>query len=374
MGTYNGTNNSDYFRAHQEFQNGQLVWKNWRINGNGGDDFLIGSPKNDTIDGGTGNDRIWGLEGRDRLFGGADNDRLYGGPGSDFLDGGTGRDTLNGGSGRDSYVVDNVHDVVTEYSFFQDIDTVTSSVSYTLPAAVENLNLQGPNATHGTGNNLDNVIRDRDSFSSPVNNVLNGQEGDDYIDGNFGNDIIAGWTGDDTAYGGVGDDLITGWTGDDRLHGEAGNDTVFGESGNDYIIGQGGLDMLSGGNDNDTLSGGSYDGPDTLTGGLGADRFEFFAADGHVDRITDFTRVQGDEIVVYRSGFGGFGGGLNPGDLPAAQFTIGASASDASDRFIYNNQTGALFFDPDGVGGQAQVQFASLAPGAPLIASDITVI
>ena len=374
MGTYNGSNGNDYFRAYREFDNGQLVWKNWRINGNGGHDALLGGERNDTIDGGTGNDSLWGLEGNDRLFGKAGRDLLYGGPGTDFLDGGTDRDTMNGGSGRDTYVVDNVSDVVTEYSFFQDIDTVNASVSYTLPEAVENLNLQGPNATHGTGNDLDNVIRDRDSFSSPVNNVLNGLGGDDYIDGNFGDDIIAGWTGDDTAYGGVGDDLITGWTGDDRLYGEAGNDTIFGEAGNDRILGQSGLDVLSGGNDNDTLSGGSYDGADTLTGGLGADRFEFFAADGHVDTITDFTWQQGDKMVVYRSGFGGFGGGLNPGDLPAAQFTTGAAASDASDRFIYNNQTGALFFDPDGVGGQAQVQFASLSAGLSLIASDITVI
>ena len=197
---------------------------------------------------------------------------------------------------------------------------------------------------------------------------------DDIIDGLDGDDAIAAASGNDRVLGNSGNDQIFGNQGNDTLEGNSGNDTIFGEAGNDRILGQSGLDVLSGGNDNDTLSGGSYDGADTLTGGLGADRFEFFAADGHMDRITDFSRVQGDEIVVYRSGFGGFGGGLNPGDLPASQFHIGASASDSSDRFIYNNQTGALFFDPDGVGGQAQIQFASLSPGAPLIASDITVV
>jgi Ca2+-binding RTX toxin-like protein len=54
-------------------------------------------------------------------------------------------------------------------------------------------------------------------------------------------------------------------------------------------------------------------------------------------------------------------------------FRLGSNAQDASDRFIYNQNTGALCFDADGKGGTAQIQFATLANNAFLTASDIIV-
>ncbi|NEP56688.1 MAG: hypothetical protein F6K31_06640 [Symploca sp. SIO2G7] len=58
----------------------------------------------------------------------------------------------------------------------------------------------------------------------------------------------------------------------------------------------------------------------------------------------------------------------------ADAFTIGSAATKASDRFIYNDTTGALFFDPDGTGALAQVQFAQLSGGVALTHSDIFVV
>jgi len=55
------------------------------------------------------------------------------------------------------------------------------------------------------------------------------------------------------------------------------------------------------------------------------------------------------------------------------QFRIGASAGDASDRFIYNSTTGGLFFDRDGIGATAQVQFATVSTGLPMTNADIFV-
>ena len=111
--------------------------------------------------------------------------------------------------------------------------------------------------------------------------------------------------------------------------------------------------------------------------GAGADKFIFNANDG-VDTITDFSPVD-DTIVVSADGFGsvpaGFGAGLTPGQaITASQFTIGAAATDTSDRFIYNRSTGALFFDADGIGSTDQVQIASLSTGLAMNNTDIFVI
>ena len=90
-----------------------------------------------------------------------------------------------------------------------------------------------------------------------------------------------------------------------------------------------------------------------------------------IDTITDFNSTQGDLIQVSASGFGG---GLTLGTLDIEEFTIGSAATTVSDRFIYNNTTGALFFDPDGTGVLEQIQFAQLSGGVGLTNNDIWVV
>jgi len=53
---------------------------------------------------------------------------------------------------------------------------------------------------------------------------------------------------------------------------------------------------------------------------------------------------------------------------------IGAAAQDANDRIIYNNATGALLYDSDGVGGIAAIQFATLSTGLALTNLDFFVV
>ena len=84
-----------------------------------------------------------------------------------------------GGTGNDIYVVDAAGDVVTELAG-QGTDTVQSSVSYTLGADVENLQLTGAAAINATGNALDNLLT-----------------------GNSGNNVLSGGAGDDTMIGGL---------------------------------------------------------------------------------------------------------------------------------------------------------------------------
>jgi Ca2+-binding RTX toxin-like protein len=127
--------------------------------------------------------------------------------------------------------------------------------------------------------------------------------------------------------------------------------------------------VLSGGDGNDILVGGF--GNDTLIGGSGSDKFTFNSPTDGIDTISDFNAGEGDQILVSVSGFGG---GLAVGNLPSSQFTLGSSAANAGDRFIYNSSTGALFFDPDGNGLQGQVQLAVLSSNPALTSSNIFVV
>ncbi|WP_189338552.1 beta strand repeat-containing protein [Sphingobium sp. SCG-1] len=132
---------------------------------------------------------------------------ITGSSGADTLDGKGGVDTLRGGAGNDNYTVDNAGDVVSEETTpgsKQDaggIDLVSSSVSYTLGAFVENLTLTGSSAIRGTGNELANS--------------LTGNAGANSISGLAGNDVLLGHGGNDTLNGGIGADRLEGGSGDD---------------------------------------------------------------------------------------------------------------------------------------------------------------
>lgn len=160
----------------------------------------------------TGNDGdnvLVGLDGSDTLIGNA---------GNDVLDGGAGVDTLVGGTGNDSYVVDNTNDVVIE-SDDSGIDTVLSSIGYTLGDHVENLALTGAADIDGTGNTL--------------NNVITGNAGNNVLDGGTGNDTLAGGAGSDRLLGGTGDDRYVFRLGDgsDCIMDTQGGDTLYVGSG-----------------------------------------------------------------------------------------------------------------------------------------------
>jgi Ca2+-binding RTX toxin-like protein len=154
-----------------------------------------------------GNDELHGNSGNDVLNGGLGDDLLYGQSGDDLLDGGEGNDTLKGGTGNDSYIVDSTGDTVAEASG-AGTDTVLSSVSYTLPANIENLTLAADAGNlDGTGNSLTNLLVGNDG-----NNVLNGGAGTDTLTGGGGADLLTGGVDADTfklAAATDGADLIT---------------------------------------------------------------------------------------------------------------------------------------------------------------------
>ncbi len=87
---------------------------------------------------------------------GAGDDTLTGGGGADTLNGGAGVDTMIGGVGNDIYVVDDAGEVVTEDAGpGAGIDTVQSSITYTLAANVENLTLTDGDFRTETFENFD---------------------------------------------------------------------------------------------------------------------------------------------------------------------------------------------------------------------------
>ena len=357
--------------------------------GSSSNDRIIGNALANIVRGGNGNDHLSGGNGNDSLYGEAHNDYLEGEAGNDTLDGGAGNDTLIGGVGDDTYFVDSTGDVISEATS-AGIDTVNSSISYNLGANLERLTLTGNSALNGTGNTLNNTIT-----GNAANNTLNGGTGNDTLIGGLGNDTyFVDSTGDvineapsagldmvnasisytlganleqlsltdSRAINGTGNalnNLIRGNGANNTLRGGAGNDTLNGWAGNDTLVGESGNDLLIGGAGNDRLR-----------GGAGADRFCFFNLSEGIDIITDFNVVD-DTISLSRAGFGGT---LTAGAaISGAQFRLGSAAGDNSDRFIYNRNTGALFFDADGTGSSAQTQIAQLQAGLGLTHQDIVV-
>ena len=115
--------------------------------------------------------------------GNGDVNAIIGNSGNNTLDGGAGADTMTGGAGNDTYVVDDVGDVVVEGAS-EGIDTVQTSVSYTLTANVENLILTGNGNISANGNGFANSIT--------------GNSGDNTLDGGAGPVTMTGGLGNDT--------------------------------------------------------------------------------------------------------------------------------------------------------------------------------
>ncbi|KAB0676081.1 M10 family metallopeptidase C-terminal domain-containing protein, partial [Aureimonas leprariae] len=127
------------------------------------------------------------------------------------------------------------------------------------------------------------------------------------------------------------------------------------------ILGNGAANTIAGGGGNDTLKG--YAGADTFVFNTLLD------AKQNVDTIADFAVGQ-DRIALDGAIFRA----LDLGSLKASDFVIGKLAATADQNVIYDSGTGKLFYDADGAGGAAQVQFASLSPGLKLAADSFIIL
>jgi hemolysin type calcium-binding protein/Calx-beta domain-containing protein len=168
---------------------------------------ILGTEAAEDLIGGVMREQLYGFGGNDRLYANGGDDQLYGGDGNDLLDGGTGADVMYGGAGDDLYRVDNLADIVSETTVpgVDDggVDTVESTITYSLGAFLEKLTLKGTTAINGTGNDLANRLAGNDAA-----NVLSGRGGDDLMLGNGGDDILIGGAGKDELWGGLGSDTF----------------------------------------------------------------------------------------------------------------------------------------------------------------------
>lgn len=291
-----------------------------------------------------------------RIIGNALPNILTGGDGNDWLDGGAGFDSLIGGRGDDVYVVDNAAETPREY-VGEGVDTVRSSVAFSLGDNLENLVLTGTNSINAYGNGLNNNITGNDAA-----NTLVGGGGDDVLDGGRGADIMGGGLGSDRYWvDNIGDRVVEDavekplaiaridaerpdWLGnyrsilglnafdwvfstidytlsdtsnievlalrgvasvsatgnnlDNGITGNGGNNTLKGLDGNDALWGGAGADILEGGDGDDWLDGGY--GHDVLTGGAGRDVFDFgenFPVDPATGKVSGSTLSSSHDVV-----------------------------------------------------------------------------
>lgn len=401
----------------------------------GNDEFLIqDSFGKNIVSGGTGSDKfyVYRVNGANTLDGGNGNDSFYLSA-SYIAPPVLVTQTVNGGIGSDylevnysSYTTKGITSTFNATTNQGSITAGTSRVSY---KNIERFNITGTAyADNIRGGNSEDVLNGGISG----NDTISGGAGNDYLDISYssGNKIVNGDDGNDTfyAYSAKGANTLNGGNGDDTFYLIAPTtaptvlvtQTVNGGAGSDYlevnyssyttkgitstfnaitnqgsitsgtnqvsykniqglnisgtvyadnIIGSNNSDLLFGYNGNDLLTGGKGD--DILYGGDGTDTFAFNNYNQGIDTLVDFDTT--DEVIQVSAT--GFGGSLAVGTLSAGKFTIGSSATAIAQRFIYDNITGALFFDQDGSAGAFnQVQFAQLSSGMSLKATHFVVV
>ena len=400
MATFNGTSGADTANAGTGTLSGFTGGTAAQLSDSEGDTFLA-------------------LAGDDFIYAGSANDRLRGGLGADMLDGGIGIDTadyldnfgavfvnLDIGKGfgnaaqGDTYVsIENV--VGTIYNDFiigsvganvldgsqgDDIligylgaDTLIGGTGFDIASYEENagaifINMatglgygnaaqgdtfSGIEGIIGTSYN-DYIIAYSQNFSPNGGPTLRS-----YVNAGAGNDYVYSGNGSDTLVGGLGEDTVSyelyftgasvnlannagpldSLTGFENVVGSRFNDTLYGDNGDNVLFGKLGNDELFGGEGRDSFV------FDTPLAGSGA----------NIDRILGFTEydfIYLDRSTVFTA--------LPFGQLSPSAFVVGSAATTADQHIIYNQATGALYYDSDGSGSAAQIQFATLV-GNPTI-------
>jgi Ca2+-binding RTX toxin-like protein len=291
--------------------------------GNGNDTHEILATTGDGIgpttielEGEIGNDTLIGGPGDESLFGGDGTDRLQPKGGAHVLSGGAGTDTLDYSNQGTGMTVDLAAGTATGASTDQidTIEKVWGSGHADILRGDANVNtLEGRAGADqlfgGEGNDTLLGGTENDTLEGEgANDTLKGDDGDDVLVGGAGNDTLYGYAGFDDLRGGDGNDTLWGGADDDSLNGEIGNDRLYGEDGADVLTGGANNDRLEGGNGDDELFGGTETdtllggpGDDLLDGGAGAadtGDFQFSAAGVTIDLVAGTGTGDGTDTVA----------------------------------------------------------------------------
>ncbi|MBS0017981.1 MAG: calcium-binding protein [Arthrospira sp. SH-MAG29] len=200
---------------------------------------------NNWVNGNIGNDTIVGINTGDSIYGGQDNDSIVGVGSLSYLSGDEGNDTLR------------IQNPTGSISPFDPQTAVVGVTQVTMMGGAGNDSIMGPIGRFGEGQNL--------------------------LDGGPGNDTIMSFAAEDTLLGGEGDDFLStntsaqlttqginsalpGFAGGSVLDGGGGNDTLvsvfagdslFGGDGNDSLLGRR-FSIMDGGDGNNTLDGSQW--------------------------------------------------------------------------------------------------------------------
>ncbi|MCX7300906.1 MAG: calcium-binding protein [Rhodobacterales bacterium] len=311
------------------------------------------------------------------LYGGSGADSISGGDGIDTMSGGADSDTVAGGKGNDIYLVSDSGDTLIEGSTEGTADIARASGSFVLGTGVGIETIQTVDSAATTAINLTgNALAQTISGNAGANTLTSGAGAADLLQGGNGNDIyVVNNSGDKITEGtGGGTDTVRATV--DYVLGSlsqveamstnnSSGTTAIDLTGNKYaqsITGNAGDNILN-----------SREGADTMTGGNGDDVFVFNTtiSNASADVVTDFD-VSDDVFHIENAVFKG----ISAGALSAGAFASNTTgnAGDATDRIIYDNDSGGLFYDKDGSGASVKIKFAQLEAGLSLTSADFFVI
>ena len=190
-------------------------------------DYIYGYDGNDSLKGGDGGDIIYGGDGDDELLGFSGNDSLHGNNGNDVLKGGIGNDFLEGNQGDDQYYGGGDSDrfflTGGNDSIFGDKDDGVDRIEFSYRSGAVRVDL-GATEQQEVRNGLTLTL-----------------EGDDIVENVYGtryNDVLIGNDLNNFIYSSSGHDQLEGKGGDDKLNGVSGDNLfVFGagDLGTDFI-------------------------------------------------------------------------------------------------------------------------------------------
>ena len=274
------------------------------------------------------------------LHGGVDNVTL--GTGNDTLLGGVSTgDSINLGAGNDSFALTSLAAVSIDAGI--DLDALVIGLGAG-SRQIDFSNFVDQLSGAGTYRNFENLL------AADANGQLS------VIAGDGTTAIVTGTRIDqiDAGFADQGVSIAAGASGD-AVIGSAHGDTIDGGSGDDSIAGS--------------------RGNDTLTGGQGSDTFVFdtvLSSSTNVDTLSDF--VSGSDVFDLRleifSALQATGGVLNANNFKSG---AGAVATTATQHILLDTSSGSLFYDADGSGGSAQIEFARLGGAHLAVATDFGV-